>query len=556
MSARLPLSAGLDALLWQSLENAPGALENLQTRMHLSGLSAKSTVEHLGPNRQPAWEVVAADATARERFQRGFASLDAERRARFSPAHDALAEDMGCSSSRCSAASPPASWAFALTPGARQPPWPRSYATPATRLYPSWISEAAPSQMPGLSRLVNDTYNTDRDLLGLICRSIDAAALARQFESCSWPQPYFFGELFGRLALGGKDFRDRMALALDRGAVVAVFRAWPTADDAQLYDLAEALAGLASFDDDLALDVCVELAPAIAKRWQARFAVGYSELFDLVMLLGFGPEFLRQRQPDRRQRQIARKLCEALDPATVAGAVSRSVEREWQGIGESLVFVGEAAPRQFRRISRLIDFDLLDDTTAEFWPQRAKGLTNLLVGLAQNRENEPAATWVTLHVPEMLRIGPLTAALAPVASAKRLRELGDVLDLSSQNHEWEIVGMALHGTAKADPDLARLSVASHRHTFTEAFGEAFNLDSAEPVIAILERLDLGELRAAVAGVDPAKAAERWAQVLRDKRVTARRAVAHLIAVALETDGPIRDVAIDLRQRFPAAARHP
>ena len=88
-----------------------------------------------------------------------------------------------------------------------------------------------------------------------------------------------------------------MAQALDRGAVVALFRAWPTADDAQLYDLAEALVGLASFDYDLALDVCGELAPAIAKHWQARFAVGYSELFDLVMLLGFGPRFLRQRQP-------------------------------------------------------------------------------------------------------------------------------------------------------------------------------------------------------------------------------------------------------------------
>ena len=53
----------------------------------------------------------------------------------------------------------------------------------------AWISEAAPSEMPGLSRLVNDTYNTDRELLGPICRSIDAAALARRFGSCSWPQP-------------------------------------------------------------------------------------------------------------------------------------------------------------------------------------------------------------------------------------------------------------------------------------------------------------------------------------------------------------------------------
>ena len=105
------------------------------------------------------------------------------------------------------------------------------------------------------------------------------------------------------------------------------------------------------------------------------------------------------------------------------------MEREWQCIGESLVFVGEAAPNHAKRITRLIDFDLLDAATAEFWPQRAEGLTHLLVGLAQDRENEPAATWVMRHVPEMLEIGPLIAALAPAASAKRLRELGGVLDL-------------------------------------------------------------------------------------------------------------------------------
>ena len=93
--------------------------------------------------------------------------------------------------------------------------------------------------------------------------------------------------------------------------------------------------------------------------------------------------------------------------------------------------------------------------------------------------------------------------------------------------------MALHGIATADTELAGRSVTSNRHAFTEAFGEAFELESAEPVVALLERLDASELRAAVADVDPAKAADRWVQVLRGKRVAARRVVAHLIAIALD-----------------------
>ena len=72
MAARLPLSVGLDALLWQALENAPEALSNLRAQTGLPGLSAKAIVEHLGVDRELAWEAVAGDPFPRDRFQRGF----------------------------------------------------------------------------------------------------------------------------------------------------------------------------------------------------------------------------------------------------------------------------------------------------------------------------------------------------------------------------------------------------------------------------------------------------------------------------------------------------
>ena len=218
------------------------------------------------------------------------------------------------------------------------------------------------------------------------------------------------------------------------------------------------------------------------------------------------------------------------------------------------MLIGEATPRHAKRITRLIDFELLDAATAEFWPQQAGALMYLLVGLAHGPRYEPAASWVTRHMPQMLRIDVLTAALAPEAAAKRLRELDAVIELRLQNHHWEITGLALRGLAATDPELARRSVTAHRNAFTAAFGEANDLESAESVLRTFERLDPDELRAAVAGVDPTRARDRWPQVLRGKSLAARRAIAHLVAVALETDGPIRELALDMRQRFPAATR--
>jgi len=421
-------------------------------------------------------------------------------------------------------------------------------------LLAEWISQADPVAMPGLARLVNDTYNEDIDLLEPICRHIDVAALARAFEASTWPDPYFFGELFSRLGLGPERFRKALARAFDREAVVALFRAWQRADDARLFDLSEALGGLASFDYELALELCEELAPAMADAWGTRFAAGYSDLLDTLFLLGFGPAFLRRRKPDRHQRRIARKLCEALDPATVASQVSRSTQREWQGVGEGLSLIGEASPRHAKRIMRLLDFERLDASTAQFWPRRVEALASLLVGCARGPDNEPASAWVASHTPQMLRVGALAAALAPAACAIRLRQLGEDMDLTRPGHHWEITALALGGVAATDPDLARRSFARYRPAFTEEFGDASQLEKAELVVEILHDLDPAELRAVIAAIDPAKAQERWTKILRSGPATGRRVVARLVNIALETDGPMRDLAIELRERFPAGTR--
>lgn len=417
-----------------------------------------------------------------------------------------------------------------------------------------WISDAGTYEMPGIARFLNDTYNENRELLGPVCDEVQTAELARRFQTCTWPDPYFFGELLGRLALGPERFRERMNEEIDHAAVTALFNKWPQAEAAELSDLTNALTGLASFNHELALDVLEQLTPAIAENWQPRFAYGYSDLLYVLFLIGFPPAFLRHRQPNPRQRRIARALCEGLDPAEVARAVSSSTQREWQGVGEGLVFIGEATPRHAKRIAGLIDWEGLDAATAEFWPERVGVLLPLVVGLAQNPGYEPAASWVARHIPQMLRIDPLTATLAPEASAERLRELGALLDLRQPSHDWETTALALRGITKTDPDVARDSFVSHRKAFTAAFGDAHHLESAETVITILEQLDSSELRSLVAAIDPKKAAERWSTVLRGKPPAARRAVAHLIAIALEADGPIRAVALDLRQRFPAAAQ--
>lgn len=92
-ASRLPLSGGLDALLWQAIDADPQAISELRAKLgDASTSSAKALLQRSGVDTLVGWRIVATHPNARFRFQRAFATLDSERQATLSPGHDALAQ--------------------------------------------------------------------------------------------------------------------------------------------------------------------------------------------------------------------------------------------------------------------------------------------------------------------------------------------------------------------------------------------------------------------------------------------------------------------------------
>ena len=75
-----------------SLDADPEALQSLQRRFDINGISAKATLQDPRVSELDAWRSVACSTVARAQFQEGFTALDRERRGAFSATHDALAE--------------------------------------------------------------------------------------------------------------------------------------------------------------------------------------------------------------------------------------------------------------------------------------------------------------------------------------------------------------------------------------------------------------------------------------------------------------------------------
>jgi hypothetical protein len=201
----------------------------------------------------------------------------------------------------------------------------------------------------------------------------------------------------------------------------------------------------------------------------------------------------------------------------------------------------------------MIDYEALDETTAEFWPHRAGAMRGLLVGLALDPDYEPARSWIARHAGEMQRIGELEAAIAPEACARRLGELDAALDLGGGGLHWSVVSEALAGLARFDATVARRSVRSAHPVWVKAMSTLADRDEIEQVLRVVEGIDAGTLQRALAEIDPNQAREHWTQGLQDRRVAVRRAVARLVSTAADLDAPIAALARDLQRRFPSTA---
>ena len=91
LGARFPLTGGLNALVWDALDQNEVARRSLAARLGDADAPAKTLVGDDWSRTAAAWQVISAEPEARRRVQEQFAHLDGERASHPSPAHEALA---------------------------------------------------------------------------------------------------------------------------------------------------------------------------------------------------------------------------------------------------------------------------------------------------------------------------------------------------------------------------------------------------------------------------------------------------------------------------------
>jgi hypothetical protein len=422
-----------------------------------------------------------------------------------------------------------------------------------TPLLGRWVEEVNADSAWGLARLLNDIGQEARDLTEAVCNQANPASIAVSLSKATPAQAYSWGNLIGRLSFAASsEWIEELAGHFDSDALISLAATTPPGDLGGLSELTHSIRWL---DLPLSLDMVQQAIPTIGQAINTSPATAFAEIRDMLWFtLGYGPGFLRSRNPTREQQKVARALIRALDLTAIANALSNSHRRDWRNYEELLLFLHEAAPRQVKQLLAQVSLVTLDKMTEGLWEEMPPELMELIWALAVGDNYEPARSWVWRHASEITRVTIVIAIVAPQVAIESLKK-GFALNLGVESGvNWIHACLALNSIAEVDSAYATLVAETNCLTIAKGFTnlQASDCEYVPTFLKLIEHLAPRVLDEAMANVDLTVAENNWTERLRGK-VTERRAVTALLDRVNLPSSHLSPLASRLRLRFPRAS---
>ena len=413
----------------------------------------------------------------------------------------------------------------------------------------AWIAGATADSAFGLSRLMNDVFNDDRDLAREMCQGVDATHLLETILASDKKTAWVWGEFLGRLSVAGqRPVRQKLSPALDdRLTDFVVEAANQTVGGAT--NVVEAIAG---YDFELALRLVEEIAPIISDRLSRDPAESWWDVQDVLwFVLGFAPGFLRSRNPNQQQRQIARRITRAIDLDRLTRALERSPRRQWQALSELLFFLREADARSADRFATVVSLESLDERSLELWETMPRDFEELVTALAITSEYEPARSWIASHSASIETPTVRLVIFAPEAFREHRGTPTLDLDVGS-GWGWEAATVVISVLADTDVTLAENILRSNARTIAKGLDRVRPEDTADALAFLVEaRRRLPEASdLAWELLDVPSAEQTWQVALRGKP-SERLAARELVALAAQRTPELAALKVRLSARFPS-----
>jgi hypothetical protein len=416
----------------------------------------------------------------------------------------------------------------------------------------SWLRAVNGGEAYAAGQLINTLGHADPDFTSDLIGSLSAPQLASTASATDWASAYAWGHLLGRLAWAGpREWVRQMATGLDSRRLTNLAATLGTPDLSDFDELSENVYYLR---EDIAEAMLVAALPGLARAINDDPNWSLSALSSTLMFtLGYPPHFLRHRAPRPWQRRLSRQLARALNPGSLATALSIGSRREWERVGHLLEWLAEVDAAAFRRVVTLVDWQSVERTAERMWTQPPHELLGLLTLAVAAGSPEPERL-VMNNLGAMKSVDWRLAAWLPrcaIAAVERgLRvELGVASGIG-----WDQAAAAIGEIEQYSRAAAIAVLQTNRSQITQGLSvhTTSSIEGLETFLKLASDLDREAIRACVGDVDPTDALTGWRRWMRGKDPE-RRAIARLVELVPD-ESPMNVVKIDLCSTFPSLRR--
>lgn len=425
----------------------------------------------------------------------------------------------------------------------------------------NWISNPSDGAF-GFGGILNNLAQQDRDVAEKAVAATDPIAVAMAYSNASPDTAYGLSHLLSSIAyVQVDDFNDRVRTALDRDKLRDLAKHKAFLENAFIFS--KFCASVVWWDENLALEMAELFVPTAQQVLANDPVEGFHQLshdFASTVLRVFDVlhVYVGELKPTRRQWTIARRMCEKIDPKSVAEHISTVRPRHFQSAGFFLHFLCQSAPRKYESVLRQLDWEKLDLVIGDDWANMPHD-TEVFLGTLYSRPSTRhlVQKFISNRANRIVHFPPRLMLMAPEVGLAHLAK-GGSLRLAQYNHlSWRIGGVALAIIAEERPELIEQAVTPFVDTIACRVTN-YNRDSTGPaeglVRVVIEHAPVA-WRKVLATIDPALAERNLAECLRGDQ-DHRRTAAAVIESAVSLDGLVGDMARRLRVRFPSASIPP
>ena len=255
----------------------------------------------------------------------------------------------------------------------------------------SWISKPEDGAY-GFGHLLNSLGQEDQKLAERVVAAADPIAIATACSRATPDSAYGLADLLRSVAsTKAEDFNSRFRAALDGDNLRELSRHTAFLEDAFVFS--KFCAAVLWWDSNLALEMAEAFVPTAQQVLAEDPVEGFQQLshdFASTVLRVFDVlhVYVGKWKPTRRQRAIARRMCEKIDPGKVAEHVSTVRTRHFQSAAFFLHFLHQSAPRKYDAALRQMDWNKLDLSMAEDWAHMPHDTEVLLGSLSLQPQSQ------------------------------------------------------------------------------------------------------------------------------------------------------------------------